>query len=507
VNPVTSIATTFSGTAHSGTAAAAQRETELLARVPDGLYIDGAWQPGGGSPIDVSDPATGAVLKRIANAGPADGIRALDAACKAAPDWAATPARVRGEILRRAFDLLQERREDFAWLMTIEMGKPLAEANAEVSYGGEFLRWFSEEAARISGRFGPTPEGTGQMLVSQRPVGPCLLITPWNFPLAMATRKIAPALAAGCTVVIKPAELTPLTTLYFAQLLEDAGVPAGVVNVITTSESAAVAAPIIADPRLRKLSFTGSTTVGRTLLRQAAEGVLRTSMELGGNAPFLVFADADLDLAVDGAMLAKFRNIGQACTAANRFIVHESVADEFARRLTARVEALRIGRGTEPGVTLGPLVNEAAVATTDALVRDAVDRGATLLTGGSSPDGPGSFYRPTVLTNVAPGSAMLREEIFGPVVGIVTFVDEAEAVRLANDTEYGLISYVFTESLSRGQRMIAALDTGMMGLNTGLVSNAAAPFGGVKQSGLGREGGLEGIHEYLSPKYTLIPGS
>jgi succinate-semialdehyde dehydrogenase/glutarate-semialdehyde dehydrogenase len=481
------------------------READLLARVPDGLYINGVWQSGGGDPIEVSDPATGLVLKRIANADAADGIRALDAAVDASASWAATAPRVRAEILRRAFDLLQERRDDFALLMTMEMGKPLAEANGEVSYGGEFLRWFSEEAVRISGRYGLNPEGTGTTLVSQHPVGPCLLITPWNFPLAMATRKIAPALAAGCTVVIKPAELTPLTTLYFAQLLEDAGVPAGVVNVITTSASSAVAGPIIADPRLRKLSFTGSTPVGRKLIQQAAQGVLRTSMELGGNAPFVVFEDADLDKAVDGAMLAKFRNVGQACTAANRFIVHESIVDEFARRLTIRIAALKIGRGTDEGVTIGPLVNEAAVASTDALVQDAVTRGATLLAGGTRPDGPGSFYEPTVLTGVAPGSAILHEEIFGPVVGIVTFADEEEAVRLANSTEYGLIGYVFTRDLARGHRMIGSLETGMMGLNTGLVSNAAAPFGGVKQSGLGREGGLEGIHEYLSTKYTLIP--
>ncbi|MBC7441756.1 MAG: NAD-dependent succinate-semialdehyde dehydrogenase [Ramlibacter sp.] len=483
------------------------RETELLARVPVGLYINGTWQRGGGEPIDVTDPATGEVLKQIANADAADGIRALDAAVGAAESWAATAPRVRAEILRRAFDLLQERRDDFALLMTMEMGKPLAEANGEVTYGGEFLRWFSEEAVRISGRYGLNPEGTGSMVVSQRPVGPCLLITPWNFPLAMATRKIAPALAAGCTVVVKPAGLTPLTTLFFVQLLEDAGVPAGVVNVITTSDSASVAAPIIADPRLRKLSFTGSTAVGRKLIVQAAQGVLRTSMELGGNAPFVVFEDADLDKAVEGAMLAKFRNIGQACTAANRFIVHESVAGEFARRVAERVSQLQMGRGTESSVTIGPLVNEAAVASTDALVQDAVAHGATLLTGGARPAGPGSFYEPTVLTGVMPGSAILREEIFGPVVGIVTFTDEAEAVRLANSTEYGLVSYVFTRDLDRGQRMIAQLDTGMMGLNTGLVSNAAAPFGGVKQSGLGREGGLEGIHEYLSTKYTLIPVS
>ncbi|MEO6201406.1 MAG: NAD-dependent succinate-semialdehyde dehydrogenase [Cryobacterium sp.] len=493
--------------AEATTLTAAEREAELLARVPSGLYINGVWEQGSGEPIVVTDPATGLTLKRIANADAADGLRALDAAVDAAASWAATAPRVRAEILRRAFDLLQERRGDFALLMTMEMGKPLTEANGEVTYGGEFLRWFSEEAVRISGRYGLTPEGTGHMIVSQRPVGPCFLITPWNFPLAMATRKIAPALAAGCTVVIKPAELTPLTTLLFAQLLEDAGVPAGVVNVITTSTSSAVAGPIIADPRLRKLSFTGSTAVGRKLIQQSAQGVLRTSMELGGNAPFVVFEDADLDKAVDGAMLAKFRNIGQACTAANRFIVHESVADEFARRIVERVGELRIGRGTDEGITIGPLVNEAAVESTDALVQDALERGARLLIGGVRPDGPGSFYEPTVLTGLAPDTALLTEEIFGPLVGIVTFGDEDEAVRLANATEYGLIGYVFTQDLARGHRMIDRLETGMMGLNTGLVSNAAAPFGGVKQSGLGREGGLEGIHEYLSTKYTLTPVS
>ena len=482
-------------------------ELELLARVPDGLYIDGQWQAGSGELITVSDPSTGATIKRIANADAADGMRALDAAVAASESWAATAPRVRAEILRRAFDLLQERKNDFALLMTMEMGKPLAEALGEVAYGGEFLRWFSEEAVRISGRYGQNPEGTGTMVVSQRPVGPCFLITPWNFPLAMATRKVAPALAAGCTVVIKPAELTPLTTLLFVQLLEDAGVPAGVVNVITTSTSSAVSGPIIADPRLRKLSFTGSTAVGQRLIQQAAQGVLRTSMELGGNAPFVIFEDADLDKAVEGALIAKFRNIGQACTAANRFIVHESLADEFARRITERVSGYAIGRGTEDGVTIGPLINDDAVAKASELVADAVSRGAAIATGGAAIAGAGSFYEPTVLTGVQPGSDILREEIFGPVLAITTFRTEEEAVALANNTEYGLVSYVFTQDLARGHRMIEKLQTGMMGLNVGVVSNAAAPFGGVKQSGVGREGGLEGIHEYLSTKYTLIPNS
>ncbi|WP_349864790.1 NAD-dependent succinate-semialdehyde dehydrogenase [Leifsonia sp. WHRI 6310E] len=483
------------------------RESELLARVPDGLFIAGRWEAGAQDPIQVQDPATGRVIKRIANARPEDGIRALDAAAEAAEAWAATPPRTRAEILRRAFDLLQERRDDFALLMTLEMGKPLAEANGEVTYGGEFLRWFSEEAVRIAGRYGSNPEGTGTMVVSQRPVGPCFFITPWNFPLAMATRKIAPALAAGCTVVIKPAELTPLTTLFFAQLLADAGVPDGVVNVIPTSTSGAVSAPIIADPRLRKLSFTGSTPVGRALLAQAGQNVLRTSMELGGNAPFVVFEDADLGKAVEGAMLAKFRNMGQACTAANRFIVHESIAEEFATRVTERVNALRVGRGTDEGVTLGPLIDDRAVASMAALVDDAVSRGARVLTGGAAPESDGFFFEPTVITDIQPGSEILREEIFGPILAISTFSTEQEAVERANETEYGLVGYVFTQDLARGQRLIDSVDTGMMGLNTGLVSNAAAPFGGVKQSGLGREGGLEGIHEYLSTKYTLIPAS
>jgi succinate-semialdehyde dehydrogenase/glutarate-semialdehyde dehydrogenase len=480
-------------------------ENALLARVPDGLYIGGEWTSGSAGTFAVYDPATGDRIKQIADASPEDGIRALDAAVAAADDWAATAPRVRGEILRRAFDLLQERRDEFALLMTLEMGKPLTEANGEVTYGGEFLRWFSEEAVRISGRYGVNPEGTGRMIVSQHPVGPCFLITPWNFPLAMATRKIAPALAAGCTVVIKPAELTPLTTLYFARLLEDAGLPAGVLNVITTTTSGRVSAPIIADPRLRKLSFTGSTEVGRKLLQQASENVLRTSMELGGNAPFVVFDDADLDKAVEGAMLAKFRNIGEACTAANRFIVHEAIADEFADRVTERVNGLKVGRGTDEGVTIGPLINEGAVDKAAELLEDAVTRGASVLTGGSRVGGQGTFFEPTVVTDVRAGSEILRQEIFGPVLSIVRFADEDEAVRIANDTEYGLVSYVFTKDLARGQRMIERLQTGMMGLNVGVVSNAAAPFGGVKQSGLGREGGFEGIHEYLSTKYTLTP--
>jgi succinate-semialdehyde dehydrogenase/glutarate-semialdehyde dehydrogenase len=473
--------------------------------VPPLLLIGGSWQPSSDAgTFAVHDPATGTRLAEIADATAEDGVAALNSAVAAADSWAAVPPRERSSVLRRAFDLLIERREQFARLISSEMGKPLAEARGEVTYGGEFLRWFSEEAVRIGGRFGDTPEGTGRMIISKRPVGPCLLITPWNFPLAMATRKIAPALAAGCTVVIKPAELTPLTTLAFARLLEEAGVPDGVVNIVTTTRSAAVCAPIIADPRLRKLSFTGSTGVGRTLLKQAADGILRTSMELGGNAPFIVFEDANLDRAVEGAMLAKFRNMGEACTAANRFLVQESIADEFSRRLVTRVEQLQVGHGHDSGTDIGPLIDDRAVRHTTDLITDALHGGARALTGGRPLEGAGSFYEPTVITDVPATSRLAVEEIFAPVLGISTFADEDEAVRLANATEYGLVSYVYTADLARGERMIDALHTGMMGLNTGIVSNAAAPFGGVKSSGLGREGGAEGIEEYLETKYTLL---
>lgn len=481
-------------------------ETDLLAGVPDGLYIGGRWRPAeGGATFEVHDPATGEVIREIADASVGDARAALDAACEAFPSWSRTPARERAELLRRAFDLVIAHADDLALLMTLEMGKPLDQSLGEVTYGAEFLRWFSEEAPRIAGRYQPNPEGTGRMIVSQHPVGPCYLITPWNFPLAMATRKVAPALAAGCTVVVKPASLTPLTTNRFVSLLAEAGLPAGVVNVVTTTASGPVSEAIISDPRLRKLSFTGSTEVGQRLLALAAPGVLRTSMELGGNAPFVVFEDADLSHAVDGAILAKFRNIGQACTAANRFIVHASVADEFARRVAERVEGFRVGRGTEDGVTIGPMINAEGVEKVDGLVKDALARGATLLAGGSVLPGPGTFYEATVLTDVQPGSDILREEIFGPVLAIVRFETEDEAVQLANGTDFGLVSYVYTRDLARGQRMIDRLDSGMLGLNVGVLSNAAAPFGGTKLSGLGREGGLEGIREYLQTKYTLTP--
>lgn len=483
-------------------------EAELLAKVPRGLYIDGEWiDAEGGATLAVTDPSTGEVLAEVASASVADGMKAMDAAAAAQAGWAATAPRVRGELLRRAFELVIERADEFALLMTLEMGKPLAESRGEVTYGAEFLRWFSEEAVRINGRFGENPEGTGHIVVSHAPVGPSFLITPWNFPLAMATRKIAPALAAGCTSIIKPAALTPLTTMYFVKTLEDAGLPKGVVNVVTTAKSSALSAEIIADPRLRKLSFTGSTGVGRTLMKQAADGILRTSMELGGNAPFVVFADADLDKAVDGVMLAKFRNIGQACTAANRILVQSTVLDEFTRRVTERVAALKSGRGTDDGVQIGPLVDDNAVQGSHELVQDAVSRGATVTTGGQIPDGAGHFYPATVLTGVQPGTRLLTEEIFGPVLAIIPFETEDDAVALANATEYGLISYVYTQDLNRGMRMIGALETGMMGLNAGVISNAAAPFGGVKQSGIGREGSVEGIAEYLTTKYTFIPKS
>ena len=483
-----------------------QQEAALLSRVPDGVFVDGKWRPSqSGRTFDVADPATGRVLKKVADASAEDGTAALDAAVGASQEWARTPPRERSDLLRRTFDLVQEHREELALLMTLEMGKPLAESAAEVTYGAEFLRWFSEEGVRIAGRYGSNPEGTGRIIVSQYPVGPCYLITPWNFPLAMATRKIAPALAAGCTAVLKPAELTPLTTLYLTDLLVEAGLPPGVLNVVTTTNARELSEPILADPRLRKLSFTGSTPVGRALLAQASENVLRTSMELGGNAPFLVFEDADLDAAVEGALTAKFRNVGQACTAANRFLVAEPIAADFAARVTERVAAFAVGRGTDDGVRIGPLINAAAVDKADRLVRDAVDRGARVLTGGEPLPREGTFYAPTVITDVQPGSAILHEEIFGPVLSIVPFRDEDEAVQIANDTEYGLLSYAYTTDLKRAQRLVERLETGMTGINVGVVSNAAAPFGGVKQSGIGREGGFEGIHEYLTTKYTLTP--
>jgi succinate-semialdehyde dehydrogenase / glutarate-semialdehyde dehydrogenase len=483
----------------------AQQERDLLASVPVDLFMNGKWQPAAsGKTLDVHDPSTGQVLLSIADAGALDAAAALDAAVAAQDAWAATAPRERGEILRRAFELVTARAEDFALLMTLEMGKPLAQSRGEVAYGAEFLRWFSEEAVRTSGRYSISPDGKSRLLVAKKPVGPCLLITPWNFPLAMATRKIAPAVAAGCTMVLKPATLTPLTSLLFVAVMQEAGLPDGVLNVITTTTAGATTGPLIKDSRLRKLSFTGSTEVGRALLSDASENVLRTSMELGGNAPFLIFADADVDAAVTGAMLAKMRNMGEACTAANRFIVHESVADEFTRKFAAKMSDVVTGRGTQDASTAGPLIDEKSRTKVDELVKEAVAAGAEVVTGGAPAAGPGYFYQPTVLKNVAADARLLQEEIFGPVAPIVTFTTEEEAVRLANNTAFGLVAYVFTRDLSRGLRMGERLETGMLGLNAGVVSNAAAPFGGVKQSGLGREGGLEGIEEYLYTQYIGI---
>ena len=480
-------------------------EADLLGRIPTGLFIGGEFREASdGGTFDVHDPSTGQVLLSIADATPVDGAAALAAADGAQRDWARTAPRMRAEILRTAFELLTARADDFALLMTLEMGKPLAEARGEVAYGAEFLRWFSEETARISGRFATAPDGNSRLLVTRRAVGPCLFITPWNFPLAMATRKIAPAIAAGCTMVLKPAALTPLTALFFAQLLREAGLPAGVLNVVQTSRAGAVTAPLIADSRLRKLSFTGSTEVGRRLIADAAQQVLRVSMELGGNAPFLVFADADIDRAVDGAMIAKMRNGGEACTAANRFLVQESVAADFSTKLIERMRAHTVARGTEPQSKIGPLVDEATRQKVHELVTSSLAAGATLALGGAAVDGPGYFYQPTVLTDVPPHARILHEEVFGPVAPISTFATESEAIRLANDTEYGLVAYAYTRDLNRTLRLAEELEVGMLGINTGIVSNPAAPFGGVKQSGLGREGGFEGIDEYLETRYVGI---
>ncbi|MCY4725069.1 NAD-dependent succinate-semialdehyde dehydrogenase [Nocardioides sp. STR2] len=475
----------------------------LLATVPTQLLIGGEWvDAGSGATFEVHNPADDGVLARIADATPADGERALAAAAEAQAEWRATEPRTRGEILRSAFELLTERADDFARLMTLEMGKTLKEAAGEVTYGAEFFRWFSEEAVRIHGRYATAPSGSSRLITMKAPVGPTLMITPWNFPLAMGTRKIGPAIAAGCTMVVKPASETPLTMLALAKLLEEVGLPKGVLNVVTTTDSGGVCEPIIKDARLRKLTFTGSTGVGKTLVAQAADQLLRVSMELGGNAPFLVFGDADVDAAVEGAMLAKMRNIGEACTSANRFLVHESLAEEFSQKLAERMGALTVGDGTEDGVDVGPLITDKARTGVHELVDEAVSSGARALVGGEVPDGPGHFYPPTVLVDVPPTARVLREEIFGPVAPISTFTDDEEAVRRANDTEYGLVAYVFTRDHSRVLEVSEALEFGMVGVNTGIVSNPAAPFGGVKHSGFGREGGFEGIEEYLETKYV-----
>lgn len=478
-------------------------ERAVIDTVPRGLFIQGRWRAAAGT-LPVFDPATGELLCEVADASPDDGRAALDAACAAQPEWAATAPRERSDLLLRVHRALLAGADRLALIATLEMGKPLAEARGEIAYAAEFFRWFAEEAVRLDGGYMPAPTGGSRFLVTRQPVGPSLLITPWNFPVAMGARKIAPALAAGCTCVVKPAEQTPLSMLALAQVLADEGLPAGVVNVVTTADPAAVMTPLILDDRSRKLSFTGSTAVGKQLLAQCARTVMRTSMELGGNAPLLVFDDADLDEAVEGAMAAKMRNIGQACTAANRILVQRGVAEVFARRLAERMAALPMGRGTEPGVVVGPLIDAEAVAKVRRLVDDARARGATALTGATASDRPGTFYPATVLVDVPDEAELCHTEIFGPVAAIGVFDTEDEAVRRANDTPYGLVSYVFTENLRRGLRVCEALETGMVGLNQGVVSNPAAPFGGVKESGLGREGGPTGIDEFLETKYIGV---
>jgi succinate-semialdehyde dehydrogenase/glutarate-semialdehyde dehydrogenase len=480
--------------------------SDLLPDEQRNLYIDGTWrEAASGKRFDVHDPADGSVITDVADGSDDDAMDALDAAVAAQHDWARTAPRERGEILRHSFELITERADTLARLISLEMGKTLAEAKGEVAYGAEFFRWFSEEAVRIHGRWMQAPAGGSRLLTVRKPVGPCLFLTPWNFPIAMGTRKIGPAVAAGCTMVVKPAQQTPLTMLALAAILAEAGLPDGVLNVVPTTRAAELSRTLQADERLRKVSFTGSTGVGRVMVRQSADQLQRVSMELGGNAPFVVFDDADLDVAVDGAMVAKMRNMGEACTAANRFLVHSSVADEFAQRLADRMAGLVVGRGQDEGVDVGPLIDENAVESVSQLVTDAVHDGAKVLTGGSATGGDGFFYPPTVLVGVPADSAINREEIFGPVAPVTTFETEEEAIERANDTEYGLASYVFTRDLARTIRVAEALDYGMVGINTGLVSNAAAPFGGVKASGFGREGGFEGIEEYLETTYVNLP--
>ncbi|MEG3614901.1 NAD-dependent succinate-semialdehyde dehydrogenase [Isoptericola haloaureus] len=482
--------------------------TSPVRDVPTEVLVDGRWRAAtGGGTFEVVDPATEETLCSVADAGPEDGEAALAAAHAAAPEWARVAPRERAELLRAAFETVTARTEQLAALITAECGKTLAESRAEVAYGAEFLRWFAEEAVRAPGLLRRAPAGANQQLVHRRPVGPALLITPWNFPIAMATRKIGPALAAGCPVVIKPAQLTPLTTLAVAEILRDElerrGLPAGVVNVVPTSSAGDVTGPLLADDRLRKLSFTGSTGVGRRLLAQAADQVLSCSMELGGNAPFVVFGDADLEAAVDGAAVAKLRNGGQSCVAANRFLVHESLATEFADRLGARFADLTVGPGAE-GNDVGPLIGADAVDSVHALVADAVDHGARVVTGGQRPAGPGYFYPPTVLADVARDARCVHEEIFGPVAPVVAFADDDEGIALANDTPYGLAAYAYTRDLDLAMRAAHELDAGMIGVNRGMVSDASAPFGGTKQSGLGREGGEAGLEEYLETVYVAM---
>jgi succinate-semialdehyde dehydrogenase/glutarate-semialdehyde dehydrogenase len=473
--------------------------------VPTNLWLGGQQvQSQSGAAFPVYDPSCEQIVARVADATPEDGLRALDLAQQSQADWAGTPARVRAEILRRAFDLIQTRIDHFARVITLEMGKPLADSRGEVAYGAEFLRWFSEEAVRLDGRYAAAPNGNGRIVVSKGPVGPVLAITPWNFPLAMGTRKVGPALAAGCTVIVKPAEETPLTMLLLGQVFADAGLPPGVLSILPTSQAAALTAPLIRDRRLRKLSFTGSTQVGKVLVRDSAHQLLRTSMELGGNAPFVVFDDADIDAAVDGAVAAKMRNGGQACTAANRFHVHRNVIGEFTDKLTTRVASMIAGPGDSPMTSIGPLINADQRETVATLVDDATGRGARVRTGGYPIDGPGYFYAPTVLDQVPSDARLLTEEIFGPVAAVVAFDSEQEGIDAANNTEYGLAAYFYTQNIDRALRVADSLHSGMVGVNRGVISDAAAPFGGIKQSGFGREGGREGIEEYLDTKYVAL---
>jgi succinate-semialdehyde dehydrogenase/glutarate-semialdehyde dehydrogenase len=483
----------------------ATEEQTVVGKVQKKLFIGGEWRDAtGGGTLEVIDPATEEPLCEVPDATPEDAMAALDAAVETQAEWGSSAPNDRAGILWRAFELLMERADELATLMTLEMGKPVAESKSEIVYAADFFRWFSGEALRMDGNFKQFANGTSRVMVMKQPVGPTLMITPWNFPMAMGTRKLGPAIAAGCTSVVKPASQTPLSMLALAQILEEAGLPAGVVNVFTTSSSGGTTGPLIEDPRLRKLSFTGSTEVGRSLIAASAKNVLKVSMELGGNAPFLVFDDADLDEAVEGAMLAKMRNIGEACTAANRFHVAESVREEFTRRLAEKMGSLKIGRGTEDDVKVGPLIDEPSREKVKQLVDDAVQRGGRLLTGGEVPDGNGYFFPPTVLDDVPTDARVFHEEIFGPVAPIAGFDSEDEAIERANDTEYGLVAYVFTRDIKRAIRVCERLETGMVGLNQGMVSNAGAPFGGVKQSGIGREGGHEGLEEFLETKYVAV---
>ncbi|MGC9155271.1 MAG: NAD-dependent succinate-semialdehyde dehydrogenase [Ferrimicrobium sp.] len=480
-------------------------ESRVVGDVPTGLLIGGEWRHArSGKELKVEDPATGEVIASVADAGPEDALDALEAATRAQVSWAATAPRFRAEILRSAYEKIMAQQEELALLMTLEMGKPVAESKGEVAYAAEFFRWFSEEAVRMKGEYYRSPDGMTKVLTSRSPVGPSYMITPWNFPLAMGTRKVGPALAAGCTVILKPAEQTPLCSLALGAILLDAGLPAGVLNIVTTSEPGEITDRLVDDARLRKLSFTGSTEVGKMLMRKASTNLLRLSMELGGNAPLIVFSDADLDKAVPGAIFAKMRNGGEACTSANRILVHKDLAEAFTERLADELSKMKVARGTVAGAQVGPLIDQDALLKVTGLLEDATAVGGRVLTGGTRVGADGYFYAPTVIAGVPKSARIFREEIFGPVAPVYTFDDDDEAYAVANDTNYGLVSYIFTESFRRVHQAIDALQSGMVGVNQGLVSNAAAPFGGVKHSGFGREGGFEGINEYLDVKYAAL---